>query len=140
MTYRIALALFSIVVVLAVTACGDDDDDGGDTRASAVGATSENAVDAWVADGAEGLHEFLAQSVTEHCSVEALANVLANQPQPTAWRNTKDFEFPAEDEATATVIIVVGGEDVEQSWSFVNEDGPWRVTDMPGLSTCAEDT
>jgi hypothetical protein len=140
MSYRIALALISVVVLAAVSACGDDDDNSGDSRASAVGAASENAVGAWVANGAQGLHGYLAQSVTEHCSVQALANVLEGQPDPTAWRNTKDFAFAADDKATATVILVVAGKDVEQSWSFVNENGSWRITDLPGLSTCAEDT
>lgn len=134
MRYWIAFALL-VMVASGLIACGDDDQD--DTRAGAIGAASENAVDAWVERGTAGLHGYLAQSVVAHCTTEQLDAAIAGQPTPTAWRNTKDFKFQADDQATATVIFVSGGQDVEQTWSFVSEGAVrWRITDLPGLSSC----
>jgi hypothetical protein len=136
MKHWIAITVACLVALTALSACGDDDNAPDDARASAVGAMSENAVDAWIADGAAGLHDYLATSVTVNCSVTALETALAGQPTPTAWRNTKDFGFPAEDEANATVIVVRDGKDVEQAWSFKLDGNDWRITAMPGLEGC----
>jgi len=132
----IALAAVCVVAVAGLTACGGGDSKE-DARASAIGALSENAVDAWSQNGAAGLHSFFTQSVLARCSVDQLETALSGQPKPTAWRNTKDFKFSTEGQATATVIVVSNGQDVPQTWTFELEANTrWRVLDLPGLSEC----
>lgn len=131
------VVLGGLVVLLAAAACGGDDDSAGDARPSQVGAMSETAVDAWIAEGPAGLHGYLAASVAEHCTEAGLEAALADQKTPTAWRNTKDFSFPSSTEATATVIIVRDGKDVDQAWSFAREGNSWKITGMPGLAECS---
>jgi hypothetical protein len=133
----IALAVLVVISLVGLTACGGDDDDStDDTRASQIGALSENAVDAWAVSGASGLYAYLTQGVLAHCSTDALSTALSGQPRPTAWRNTKNFDFSSDTQGTATVIIVSGEQDIEQTWTFQLENGTWRISDMPGLSGC----
>lgn len=138
MKYWIALVV-CLVALAGLSACGGDDNSKENARISAIGSLSENAVDAWTANGPAGLYNILHQDVMATCSVEDFDAAMADQPQPTAWRNTKDIKLQGDDlsTATATVTIVADGQDIEQPWSFGLENNVrWRVTDMPGLSGC----
>lgn len=138
MKYWIALVM-CLVALAGLSACGGGDNSKEDARISALSAFSEETVDAWVADGPDGIYNVLHARIMEECSPEDFLAAMADQPQPTAWRNTKDIKLQGDDlsTATATVIIVVDGQDVEQTWSFGLENNVrWRVTDVPGLSEC----
>ncbi len=130
--------LLFVSVALTVTllaACGGDDDPD-DARVGAVGDLSENVVDSWAANGIPGLYGFLHPEVTANCSLEGFEDAMEDQPEPTGWRNTRDIVV-TDDVATATVIIVAGGQDIEQDWTFKLEQGArWRLTGVPGLQEC----
>jgi hypothetical protein len=139
MKYWIALVI-SLVALTGLTACGGDDNSKEDGRISAIGDFSEKTVNAWVANGPSGIYNVLHARIVEKCSPEDFLAAMADQPQPSAWRNTKDILIQGDDQAsaTATVIIVVDGKDVEQTWGFELENNVrWRITDVPGLSGCS---
>jgi hypothetical protein len=127
------------VGALAV-ACGDDDDPD-DARRGQVGSVSENATYAWIDAGAEGLYDYLSNFIRARCTLLDVQVRLDERVQPTDWRQAKDFEFQAPtlnpETATATVILATDDGDVEETWSFVNEDNSWRISNMPGLEECA---
>lgn len=138
MKYWIALVI-GLAVLAGLTACGGGDKSKEDARITAIGEFSEKAVDAWVANGPIGLYNVLHPRIMAACSAADFEAAMANQPQPTAWRSTKDITFLNEDRsaATATVVIVVDGQDIEQPWSFELENNVrWRISDLPGLSEC----
>jgi hypothetical protein len=125
------------VLALALLACGDDDDAADDPRTLQIGALSETATGAWASAGPEGLYDYLAASVTGRCPREQLAAALADEAQPTGWRQIKDVEFNGDDEASATVIIITAAGDEESAWTFSRVSGEnWRISDLPGLENC----
>jgi len=135
MKLKIILALAAIPVVL-LAACGDDDDDGENPEIGRVGTASENAAVAYGDEGAEGLYEFLSADISEACTAEEVAEALSDESPVTGWRNTSDIEMDGDDRATATVIMITVEGDEDQDWSFVLEDGAWRVSAIPGLEEC----
>lgn len=123
------------IAPLLVAACGDDDDD--DPNIGQIGSLSENATYAWAEDGPAGLFDYLAESVTGQCDVDAVASALEDDPIPTGWRQIKDTEISADGlTATATVIVITEDGDVEQDWTFAREGESWRITGVPGLEEC----
>jgi hypothetical protein len=126
-----------LVAVLGLTGCGDDDAPG-DARASAIGSLTEYAVDAWAESGPQALLGLVHPDDLGSCTAARLEQALSGQPKPTAWRNTRNITFPTQDTATATVIVVQDGNDVEQQWTFKLEQSTrWRIASFPGLSECA---
>jgi hypothetical protein len=133
--WTVAAAALALIAVTA--ACGDDDDDdGADPRVGQVGAVSENATYAWAQDGAAGLYDYLASSVTDVCTAEQVEIALAGHDEPTDWQQVNDVEFPADDSATATVNLIYGSERREEQWSFVQDGESWRISNVPGLEDC----
>ena len=137
MKYWIA-PVICLAALAALTACGGDESEK-DARVLAIESLSENAVDAWAADGPASLYNILHPTIKAECSAADFESALANQPRPTAWRSTKDITFLNDEKsaATATVVVVVDDQDTEQPWSFELESNVrWRVSDLPGLSGC----
>ncbi len=136
----IALALATALSLALLSACGGDDD--ADTqqegRTRAIATLTENTVDAWVANGPEAIHNVLHVRIMDECSDSAYLAIMEDEPRPTAWRNTKDITLSEDlQSATATVVVVIDGQDVEQQWAFEVEAGfRWRVTDAPGVAEC----
>jgi hypothetical protein len=129
------LALMATIGALAaiVSACGGDEDD---PRVGQIGGVSELATLAYASVGPQGLYDYLASEVIQRCPREELEQALADQVEPTGWRQIKDVEFDGEDRATATVILITRDGDQDVEWSFVDEGGSWRIVDMPGLERC----
>jgi hypothetical protein len=137
MKYLMVLAPV-LAITLAAVGCSDDDDSGSDGDASAgqIGSLSENATYAWIEDGPAGLYDYLSEEVTTQCTQEQVEKALAaTTPEVTGWRQIDDIE-QAGNEATATVIVIVEGEDTEQPWEFVREGDSWRISSVPGLEEC----
>jgi hypothetical protein len=124
---------------LLLAACGGGSDSQEDGRVRAIGSLSENAVDAWVLNGPVGLYNVLHPRIMDQCTREDYLSIMEGEPRPTAWRNTKDIALSEDlNQATATVIVVIDGQDVEQQWRFETENNVrWRVTDAPGVAECA---
>jgi hypothetical protein len=136
----IALALATTLALALLAACGGDDDaqTQEEGRLRAIGTLTENTVDAWVANGPEAIHNVLHVRIMDECSETAYLAIMEDEPQPTAWRNTKDITLSDDlESATATVVLVIDGQDVEQQWAFEVEAGfRWRVVDAPGVAEC----
>ena len=126
-----------VAAMVTVAACGDDDDSGGDQSASQIGSLSENATYAYIDDGGAGLYDYLAISVTDQCTKNQVNSAFQGGPNITGWRQIKDIELTGND-ATATVIVIVDGEDEDQPWTFAREGDSWRITSLPGLEECTE--
>jgi hypothetical protein len=138
---RICAALLALLAVaLLITACGGDDDDddpANDERTARVGSVSELATYAWIDAAAAGLYDYLSSDVTTACTVDQVAEALAEHEQPTGWQQVKDVEFQGDTEATATVILIYGSDREEEEWGFTQESGDsWRVSHVPGLEDC----
>lgn len=132
--FLIAVAALAAVPLL-IAACGDDDDE--DPNIGQIGSLSENATYAWAEDGPAGLFDYLAESVTTQCDVDAVASALEDDPIPTGWRQIKNTEIAGDGlTATATVIVITEDGDVEQDWTFAREGESWRITGVPGLEGC----
>jgi hypothetical protein len=121
--------------LLVVAACGGNYTNDS-TQEEAVSQIAQHAIEGWADAGGAGLHDYLAISVQSHCSVAHLSEAIAGQPQPTAWKETKDIQFPSSIAATATVVFESGGQEVQQTWEFSQEDYSWRISNLPGLSEC----
>ena len=122
---------------LAVTACGGDEasDDVDDPRRGEIGGVAELAVGAYASVGPEALADYMSREALARCPREQLQVALADEPIPTGFKQLKDVNFDG-DTARATITISTkdGGKDV--NWSYVEEDGNWRISDMPGLANC----
>lgn len=128
-----------IVILAGLAACGGGDDGSSqeEVRKGAIGSLSEHVVDAWAANGPVAVWNVLHADVMAQCDQETYLEIMADEPQPTAWRNTKDITLQDLEHATATVVVVADGKDVEQPWKFEVEAGVrWRVTDAPGVQDC----
>jgi hypothetical protein len=134
----IVVAALCALAVASLMACGDDEGNPQEKgRISAIGTLSEHAVDAWVANGPIAIYNVLHARIFEECSSENFLAATEDDPRPTAWRNTKDITLQDLSHGTATVIIVVDGQDVEQPWTFELENNVrWRVVDAPGVAEC----
>ena len=128
--------LTAVLLAAALAACSDDDDDGGDQNAAQIGALSENATYAIVDDGGAGLYDYLATSVTEQCTQEQVDETFDGS-SITGWKQIDDIELTG-NQATANVIVLIDGEEAEQTWTFVREGEAWRITSLPGLTECTE--
>lgn len=136
---RLGVLIAMLAVLGAVSACGGDDTDTQvDGRTRAIGVLSENAVDGWVANGPQAIYNVLHVRIMDQCARDDYLAIMEDEPRPTAWRNTKDIALSDDlNEATATVIVVIDGKDVEQQWRFeVESNFRWRVTDAPGVAEC----
>jgi len=127
--------LLVMASLLIVSACGGNYTKD-TTQEQAISAIAQHAIEAWADAGGGGLHDYLSLAVQSHCSVTHLDAALAGEPKPNAWKDTKDVKFPSSISATATVVFDSGGKDIEQTWSFAQEDYSWRISDLPGLSEC----
>jgi hypothetical protein len=134
---RTLLQTATIAAMLTLAACSGDDDDGGDQSAAQIGSLSENATYAYIDDGGAGLYDYLATSVTDQCSKDQVNDTFQDGPNVTGWRQIKDIELTGND-ATATVIVIVDGEDENQPWTFAREGDSWRISSLPGLEACTE--
>lgn len=136
MMRKTLLLLTAIAVAGAVAACGDDDDDQvSDQNAAQIGSLSENATYAIIDDGGAGLYDYLAEPVTSQCTEDQVAEAFEGGPTVTGWKQITDIEL-AGNEATATVIVLIDGEEDEQPWEFVREGDSWRISALPGLEDC----
>ena len=131
---RHGLLVAASVLAVAAVACGNRSDT--PDRDEAVRTVSQHAVEAWAEAGSQGLLDYLSVSVLSHCTAARLQEVMASQPAPTSWRETKDIKQVSATETTATVIFESNGQEVNQSWSFALENYSWRVSEMPGLADC----
>jgi hypothetical protein len=121
--------------LLFVAACGGNYSKD-QTQEEAISAVAQHAVEAWAEAGGNGLHDYLSVSAQSHCSGAHLDTAISSEPKPSAWKDTKDIKFPSSISASATVVYVSNGQDVEQQWAFAQEDYSWRISDLPGLSEC----
>jgi hypothetical protein len=135
---RISLAVLALLAaaLLAGAACGGDDDND-DPRTARVGSIAELATYAWIDADAAGLYDYLSADLTGACTVDQVAEALADHAKPTGWQQVKDVEFQGEDGATATVILIYDNEREEEVWAFQQESGDsWRISHVPGLESC----
>jgi hypothetical protein len=131
-----AFVLAGMVMTMGVlAACSDDEGDGDDQNAGQIGSLSENATYAMIDDGGAGLYDYLAETVTQNCTEERVSELVDEGPEITAWKQIDNIELTGND-ARATVIVLVDGEETEQPWSFTRVGDSWRISGMPGLEEC----
>jgi hypothetical protein len=131
-----------LVAALALGGCGDGDDDDDDDdeiyqRVGRIAGTAELATYAYAASGAEGLYDYMADSVTERCTLEEVEAQLAAEDRPV---NFGGFDGAHIDGETARVqlVLVYDDGDREVEWTFIETQGEfWRIIDVPGLGECA---
>jgi hypothetical protein len=133
---KVLLLLAAMAALGASAACGGgDDDDVSDQDAAQIGSLSENATYAIIDEGGAGLYDYLAESVTNQCTEEQVAEAFDSSPNVTGWKQITDIELTS-NEATATVIVLIDGEEEDQPWEFVRAGDSWRISALPGLEDC----
>ena len=133
---RLLPLVLSLAAALLIAACSDDtDDDLEDPRRGRVGGVAELAVGAYASAGPEALADYMSQDALGQCSVEELVEALADETAPTGFRQLKGVDFDGE---TAEAVIIISTREGERDvvWTYVEEDGNWRISDMPGLENC----
>ena len=129
------LLIVTAMILAFSVACGNYGTD--DSREAGVKTVTEHAVVAWVTSGPQGLHDFLSIAAQADCLTSKLEPAFAQEPKPSAWKETKDISFPSDVEAQATVVFESGGQEIEQQWSLALENYSWRISRMPGVENCA---
>lgn len=133
MTGRLLMTVV-LATAAATFACGDDD--GANPEEQQIMSISQNAVYAWIDDGAEGLSDYLADSATALCPADVLQQSLDDFGTPSDWRETRDITFQGDLDATATVVIDMPGGDKEEEWHFVKTNESWRIAEIGGVIPC----
>jgi hypothetical protein len=132
---KFACIVLAAVLAVSVTACDDNDnggDEGGDESAEQVGALSESATYAVIDDGGAGLYDYLSSAVTDACTQEQVDEAFDAGGEVTGWKQIDDITL-AGNQATATVILLIDGEETPEPWTFVREGKSWRIRSLPGL-------
>lgn len=132
------LVVSAALVVGLTSACGGDDSaDSDDPRVGQIGGVAELATYAYAAAGADGLYDYLAPQVIQHCSREGLAKALQDLELPTGFRGMEGVKFDGE-KGRATVVLIFGTKDEKVQWVFVRApDDGWRIVEAPGLERCS---
>lgn len=134
---RMVLFAGLLALPLLATACGDDEDtaDTDDPRRAQIGGVAEAAIGAYASAGPGTLFDYLSTEAVEQCSTDELVEALADEPVPTGFKQLKGVDFDG-DIAHATITIATKDGDEDVAWRYVEEDGNWRISDMPGLENC----
>jgi len=134
---RFGVATAVLGILLTVVACSGDDDgnDGDDPRRGEIGGVAEAAVGAHASAGPEVLADYMSSGALARCPKEQLQVALAGEPKPTGFKQLKDVAFDG-DTASATITISTRDGERDIKWKYVEEDGNWRIADMPGMENC----
>lgn len=134
---KAVLAVGVLVFSLVVVACGEDEDgiDAGDPRHAEIEGVAGAAVGAVASVGPEALADYMSANALQRCAKDQLQVALADQPVPTGFKQLKEVHFNGE-MATATITISTKSGEKNISWKYVEEDGNWRIADMPGMMNC----
>jgi hypothetical protein len=132
------LAAAIVAAAILLLACGGDgaDSNADDPRRGEIGGVAELAIGAYASVGPEALADYMSQGALDRCPQDQLTEALADQPLPTGFKQLRDVDFNGE---TVTATITISTHDGEQdlTWVYVDENGNWRIDDMPGLENCA---
>ena len=129
------VATLAVVAALTWAGCDDSDDTLEDPRRGEIGGVAELAIGAYASVGPQALADYMSQEALTACPEEQLEDALADQPVPTGFRQLRKVEFEG-DSASATIIISTRDGEKDIVWQYVDEDGNWRISDMPGLENC----
>jgi hypothetical protein len=132
---RAILVTLVALAAVAYVGCDDGDDTLDDPRRGEIGGVAELAIGAYASVGPEALADYMSQEALAACPQERLEDALADHPVPTGFRQLRKVEFDG-DSATATIIISSRDGEQDIVWQYVDEDGSWRISDMPGLENC----
>jgi len=133
---KAVLAAGIVAFSLVLMACGDDDgSDADDPRRAEIGGVAGAAIGAYASVGPVALVDYMSQGALEVCSKDALRVALADQPVPTGFKQLEALDFSG-DTASATITISTKDGEQDISWKYVEEDGNWRIADMPGMENC----
>jgi hypothetical protein len=135
---KVVVASFVAIAAILTSACGDggEDDDADDPRRAEIGGVAELAIGAYASAGPEALADYMSAGALQRCPQSRLADALADQPVPTGFRQLRNVDFDS-DSVTATIIISTREGEEDIIWTYVDEDGSWRIDDMPGIEDCA---
>jgi hypothetical protein len=129
-------ALAPVAAALAMAACSSSNDTAADDpRRAQIGGVAELAVNAYASAGPEALYDYVSSAVTAKCSKQDLVAALQDETTPTAFRELKDVSFDG-DKASATIIISTGDGEQDIVWTYLQDNGHWRISEMPGLESC----
>jgi hypothetical protein len=134
---RRALLASLLTFPLLATACGDDEDAAAvdDPRRDEISGVAELAIGAYASVGPEALADYMSEDALQECPREQLQIALADEPVPTGFKQLKGVNFDG-DTVQATITISTKDGDKDIDWTYVEEDGNWRISDMPGLEEC----
>jgi hypothetical protein len=126
------------MAALVIAGCGDDEEDADadDPRRGEIGGVAELAIGAYASVGPEALADYMSAAALERCPASALNDALADQTVPTGFRQLKNVDFEG-DRVTAMITISTREGEQDITWIYVQEDGNWRIDDMPGMENCA---
>lgn len=131
------LILLAVTAVPALSACEDDDSGGAadDPRRAEIEGVAALAVGAYASSGPIVFSDYLSEDALERCPADQLEAALGDQTVPTGFKELGDVEFD-DDTAVATLVVSTDDGDQEIVWTYVDQDGHWRIEEMPGLENC----
>ena len=134
---RRALLAGLLTFPLLAAACGDDEDaaDADDPRRDEIGGVAAAAIGAYASVGPEALADYMSEGALQRCPKEQLQVALVEEPLPTGFKQLNGVNFDG-DTARATITISTKDGDRDIDWTYVEQDGNWRISDMPGLENC----